>query len=52
MKVRDVALPEGDTTRPVAGYLFFPAPKKRGGQIQLKYFRDGIDVVLVLPQPK
>ncbi|HEV8146542.1 MAG TPA: hypothetical protein VGP79_09185 [Bryobacteraceae bacterium] len=50
-QLRDKALPEGKTTAPVAGYLYFPK-KGANGPGELKYIRNSIQVVLQLPVVK
>jgi hypothetical protein len=50
-KLRDRALPEGPTARPVAGYLYFPASKKRKGDtIELQYTRGDVELDLKFPK--
>jgi len=48
---RQKALPEGATTNPVAGYLYFPAPAKKPKKaaLELRYSKDGEVVTLSLP---
>ena len=50
-KMRDQALPEGLTSKAVAGYIFFPASAKRrkAGPLELKYSKDNQSVDLPLP---
>lgn len=50
-RAREKALPEGQTREAVAGYLYFPLPAKRhkGANLELKYFKDGVTVILPLP---
>ncbi|MFN7997315.1 MAG: hypothetical protein U0Q18_27105 [Bryobacteraceae bacterium] len=45
------ALPEGPTTRPVAGYLYFPLYNKKHKSVakQLQYMKDTTSVALSLP---
>jgi len=50
-QLRDKVLPEGKTTAPVAGYLYFPK-KGASGPGELKYIRNSIQVVLQLPVVK
>ncbi len=50
-RLRDKALPEGPTARPVAGYLYFPASKKRKGDAMELQFTKG-DVQLDLKLSK
>ena len=50
-QLRDKALPEGKTTAPVAGYLYFPK-KGASGPGDLKYLRNSIHVMLQLPVVK
>lgn len=51
--LEDKALPEGKTTRPVAGYLYFPmtAAKRKNVAYELTYFADGGKVRVALPPP-
>jgi hypothetical protein len=50
-KLRDKALPEGPTARPVAGYLYFPAQKKRKGDVvELQYTRGDVELDLKFPK--
>jgi hypothetical protein len=49
-KLRDKALPDGPTTRAVAGYLYFPASKKRKNDaLELQYTKSDIELDLRLP---
>jgi hypothetical protein len=50
-KMRDQALPEGLTSKAVAGYIFFPASAKRrkAGPLELRYSKDNKNVDLPLP---
>jgi hypothetical protein len=52
-KVQRMALPEGDTRRAIAGYLYFPqyAKRKKSDPIELKYARDDVSVDLLLGKP-
>lgn len=46
------ALPEGKTTSPVAGYLYFPVSAKRSkGALELQFTHDGSSANLKLPAP-
>lgn len=50
--LRKWALPEGKTTAPVAGYLYFPvSPKRSKGALELEYAHDGSSANLKLPAP-
>lgn len=51
-RIHDRALPEGETKRPVAGYLYFPqyGRKHKGNAIALNYSKE--DVSVDLPFPK
>lgn len=49
-ELRDKTLPEGEQTRPVAGYLYFPIASKDKVSYQLEYKTPGGDK-LVLPLP-
>jgi hypothetical protein len=53
-ELQDKALPEGRTTQPVAGYLYFQRPKtkEKDPTYQLTWYRVGGDVHLRLPGPK
>jgi hypothetical protein len=47
------ALPEETVSRPVAGYLYFPAPKKKAsGAFELDYSNDTDRVKLSVPPPR
>jgi hypothetical protein len=49
-KLRDKALPEGPTTRAVAGYLYFPAAKKhKSDALELQYTKGDVELDLRLP---
>ncbi len=50
-RIREKALPEGETSAPVAGYLFFPVPAKKSKKaaFELRYSKDGEAVSLPLP---
>jgi len=49
-QLADKAAPEGKTTEPVAGYLYFPRPsKKRNEALQLTWYAPEGNVVLTLP---
>jgi hypothetical protein len=45
------ALPEAQISRPVAGYLYFIPPKKKGGAYTLDYSSDAGRLQLTLPPP-
>jgi hypothetical protein len=49
-ELADKSLPEGPVTKPVAGYLYFPAGKKKGNY-ELKYLGPNGGVKLVVPPP-
>ncbi len=51
-EVRGRALPDGKTTVPVAGYLYFPKRGSTNGPGELKYLRNSTQVILQLPVPK
>jgi hypothetical protein len=50
-RLRARALPEGNSTQPVAGYLYFPQPPKKAkdSKLDLTYSKDGSSVMLPLP---
>jgi hypothetical protein len=49
-KLRDKALPDGPTTRAVAGYLYFPASKKRKSDaLELQYSKGDAELDLRFP---
>lgn len=49
-KLDNWALPEGKTTSPIAGYLYFPLPsKKPKGALRLEYERGNSTATLTLP---
>ena len=49
-KINRLLLPEGLAAAPVAGYLFFPALKKKKGQaLHLEYYQDHHSVSLAFP---
>jgi hypothetical protein len=49
-RVREKALPEGQTSQPVAGYLYFSRPAKnhKNAALELRYSKDGDVVTLPL----
>jgi hypothetical protein len=49
-ELSEKGLPEGTTSAPVAGYLYFPIAKKKNVKYQLEYVVDGKKVVLPLPE--
>jgi hypothetical protein len=53
-ELEDKALPEGRTSQPVAGYLYFqrPSTKEKNPTYQLTWYRVGGDVQLRVPAPK
>jgi len=50
-RLREKALPEGRTAKPVAGYLYFPhySKKRKGEALELQYTKDGAELNLSLP---
>jgi len=50
-KLAAKALPEGKTSHPIAGYLYFPQPTKKAkdGKLELTYSKDGTSFALSLP---
>jgi len=49
-KLRDKALPDGSTAKAVAGYLYFPASKKRKGDVlELQYTKGDVELDLRFP---
>jgi hypothetical protein len=53
-ELEEKALPEGKTSQPVAGYLYFPKPtsKQKDANYQLSWYRIAGQVRLSLPAPK
>ncbi|HVJ04218.1 MAG TPA: hypothetical protein VM578_00950 [Candidatus Saccharimonadales bacterium] len=51
-ELREKALPQGNLTQPVAGYLYFPSTGKRARQYTLELHRNGETTSLPLPNPK
>jgi hypothetical protein len=51
LELDEQALPEGATTKPVAGYLYFPAGKKKYDKFELRYEADAANIRLPLPPP-
>lgn len=49
-ELAEKGLPEGATSAPVAGYVYFPITRKKGTNLQLSYTVNGQKVVLRLPQ--
>lgn len=51
-RVMDMALPDGDTSKAVAGYLYFPqsAKRKKSDTLQLDYSKDDLALRLVFPK--
>jgi hypothetical protein len=51
LELRDKGLPEGATTAPVSGYIYFPvSSKKNKATYQIEYMLNGEKVILPLPQ--
>jgi hypothetical protein len=48
-ELSEKALPEGMTSTPVAGYVYFPVARKKNASLQLQYTLNGNTVVLSLP---
>jgi len=48
-ELSEKGLPEGTTSAPVAGYLYFPLTKKKNTTLQLECVLNGNKVVLTLP---
>jgi hypothetical protein len=49
-KLRDRALPDGPTTKAVAGYLYFPASKRKKGEaMELQYTKGDVELDLKFP---
>jgi hypothetical protein len=51
-ELRDKALPQGELTQPVSGYLYFPVASKKKVQYELEYSGNGQEIRLQLPAPK
>ena len=51
-RIADRALPQGETAKPVAGYLYFPqyGKKRKNDPVALNYSRDEVSVDLKLPK--
>jgi len=49
-KIRDMALPEGATGKPVAGYLYFRYAGKKRAPLTLNYTNDDLSVDLKFPK--
>ena len=51
-RVKDTAIPEGETTRRVAGYMYFPQSGKRrkNDAIQMDYSKDDVRLHFVFPK--
>jgi hypothetical protein len=49
-ELSEEGLPEGSTSAPVAGYVYFPITPKKGTSLQLSYLVNGQRVVLKLPR--
>lgn len=45
-ELTEKGLPEGDTTKPVSGYLYFAVPEKKNTKYQLEYMLNSTKVVL------
>ena len=50
VELSEKGLPEGLTSAPVAGYLYFPLSRKKNVRHQLEYTLNGNKVVLLLPE--
>jgi hypothetical protein len=50
----DNELPDAKTSKPIAGYLYFPRPKgmKKGDALELRYYGDPDRLTLNVPAPK
>jgi hypothetical protein len=48
LELREKGLPEGETSSPVAGYLYFSQLKKKNTKYQLEYVVNGEKVILPL----
>lgn len=46
IELTEKGLPEGNTTQPVSGYLYFAVPEKKNTKYQLEYTLNGTKVVL------
>ncbi len=51
-ELRDKSLPQGEATKPVSGYLYFPVSTNKKVQYELEYSGNGQTVRLQLPVPK
>ena len=51
IELSEKVLPEGSTSAPVSGYVYFPlVSRKKGAPLQMEYILNGNKVVLNLPQ--
>jgi hypothetical protein len=50
----DNALPDAKTSKPIAGYLYFPKPKgmKKGDPFELRYYGEADRLTLTVPAAK
>ena len=46
LELSEKGLPEGNSTQPVSGYLYFAVPEKKNTKYQLEYMLNGAKVVL------
>ncbi|HEY6307346.1 MAG TPA: hypothetical protein VI488_12905 [Candidatus Angelobacter sp.] len=49
LELSEKSLPQGNTSTPVSGYLYFNLAQKKNAKYQLEYMLDGKKVVLALP---
>jgi hypothetical protein len=50
IELGEKGLPEGSASAPVAGYVYFPASRKKSTALQVEYVLNGEKLVLRLPQ--
>ena len=49
-ELSDKGFPEGEFSKPVCGYLYFPTPEKKKGDIQLVWSINGQQLLIKLPR--
>jgi hypothetical protein len=48
-ELSEKGLPEGMTSTPVSGYIYFPVTRKKNARLELQYKLNGTTVVVSLP---
>jgi hypothetical protein len=51
IELKEKQLPAGSAAKTVAGYLYFPAPDKKGAALDLEYQGPAGNVIIPLPAP-